>query len=90
MSADASASPPLDPAIRFRRALRLALAVAVGLCVELLSGSTLPFLAPLLLAAGFDAPANAIYAAYQTVCHQWAFRSFFLFAVLSAPLLVVG
>jgi uncharacterized membrane protein len=39
----------------------------------------LPFLAPVLLAAGFDGPANAIYAAYQLVCHQWASRSFFLF-----------
>jgi uncharacterized membrane protein len=39
----------------------------------------LPFLAPVLLAAGFDGPANAIYAAYSLVCHQWAFRSYFLF-----------
>jgi uncharacterized membrane protein len=49
-------------------AVNLAVAVFVGL----------PFLAPLLLAAGYDGPANAIYAAYQVVCHQWAFRSFFL------------
>jgi uncharacterized membrane protein len=39
----------------------------------------LPFLAPVLLAFGQDGPANAIYAAYQLVCHQWAFRSYFLF-----------
>lgn len=39
----------------------------------------LPFLAPLLLAVGAAEPANAIYAAYQYVCHQWAFRSYFLF-----------
>jgi uncharacterized membrane protein len=39
----------------------------------------LPFLAPLLLAAGYLGPANAIYAAYSLVCHQWAFRSYFLF-----------
>jgi uncharacterized membrane protein len=38
----------------------------------------LPVLAPLLLAAGLDAPARAIYAAYDAVCHQWAFRSYFL------------
>ncbi len=50
-------------------AANLAAAVFVGL----------PFLAPILLAAGYDGPANAIYAAYQVVCHQWAFRSFFLF-----------
>ena len=39
----------------------------------------LPFLAPLLLSFGYDGPASAIYAAYQLVCHQWAFRSYFLF-----------
>ena len=39
----------------------------------------LPFLAPVLLAAGFHDAANAIYAAYSLVCHQWAFRSYFLF-----------
>lgn len=39
----------------------------------------LPFLAPVLLALGFPDAANSIYAAYQHVCHQWAFRSFFLF-----------
>lgn len=39
----------------------------------------LPFLAPLLLAAGRPELAAPIYAAYQYVCHQWAFRSYFLF-----------
>ena len=39
----------------------------------------LPFLAPVLLALGYAEPANAIYAAYAVVCHQWAFRSYFLF-----------
>jgi uncharacterized membrane protein len=50
-------------------ATNLAVAVFVGL----------PILAPILLALGFDGPANQIYAAYQFVCHQWGFRSFFLF-----------
>ena len=50
-------------------ATNLAVAVFVGL----------PFLAPILLALGYDGPAGQIYAAYQMVCHQWAFRSFFLF-----------
>jgi uncharacterized membrane protein len=49
----------------------------VNLVVAIFVG--LPFLAPVLLALGFDGPANEIYAAYQLVCHQWAFRSFFLF-----------
>jgi len=50
---------------------------AVNVVVALFVG--LPFLAPVLSAFGFDAPANAIYAWYQLVCHQWAFRSYFLF-----------
>jgi uncharacterized membrane protein len=51
--------------------------LAVNLLVAIFVG--LPFVAPILLAVGQDAAANAIYAAYQVVCHQWAFRSFFLF-----------
>jgi uncharacterized membrane protein len=39
----------------------------------------LPFLAPALLAAGYTGTANVIYALYRAVCHQWAFRSYFLF-----------
>jgi uncharacterized membrane protein len=36
--------------------------------------------APLLAAGGWRATANALYAAYHLTCHQWAFRSWFLFA----------
>jgi uncharacterized membrane protein len=36
-------------------------------------------LAPLLGLAGWGGAAQAIYAAYHLTCHQWAFRSFFLF-----------
>ncbi|MFN8636862.1 MAG: DUF2085 domain-containing protein [Chloroflexota bacterium] len=50
---------------------------AANLVVAVFVG--LPFLAPVLMAVGFVGAANAIYAAYQVVCHQWAFRSFFLF-----------
>ena len=35
--------------------------------------------APLLAAAGWRIPADALYAAYHFTCHQWAFRSFFFF-----------
>ena len=49
-------------------AANVTLAVFVGL----------PFLAPVLLALGYDRLANLIYVAYQSVCHQWAFRSYFL------------
>jgi uncharacterized membrane protein len=39
----------------------------------------IPFLAPVLMKAGVVAPAKVIYKAYSYVCHQFAFRSFFLF-----------
>jgi uncharacterized membrane protein len=39
----------------------------------------IPFLAPTLMKAGADAPAGVIYKAYSFVCHQLAFRSWFLF-----------
>lgn len=39
----------------------------------------LPFLAPALMKAGLTAPAKAIYTAYSPLCHQFAFRSWFLF-----------
>ena len=52
--------------------------VAVGLFVGL------PFLAPILLARGQTEAANIIYAAFRFVCHQWAFRSYFLFGARPA------
>jgi len=39
----------------------------------------LPFLAPTLMKLGAEAPAQAIYRIYKPLCHQFAFRSFFLF-----------
>lgn len=39
----------------------------------------LPFLAPVLMKAGVEAPARAIYTVYSPLCHQFGFRSFFLF-----------
>ena len=39
----------------------------------------LPFLAPTLLLLGQAEAANLLYAAYRNVCHQWSFRSYFLF-----------
>jgi uncharacterized membrane protein len=38
----------------------------------------LPFLAPVLMAAGVEPPARLIYRTYSLVCHQLAYRSFFL------------
>jgi len=39
----------------------------------------LPFLAPVFMERGMEAPAALIYRLYGAVCHQFAFRSFFLF-----------
>jgi uncharacterized membrane protein len=39
----------------------------------------LPFAAPTLMAAGLRGPGQVIYTLYSPFCHQFAFRSFFLF-----------
>ena len=39
----------------------------------------LPFLAPGFKNAGMNGAAELIYRIYRPLCHQWAFRSFFLF-----------
>ena len=39
----------------------------------------LPFLAPTLMKVDATAPARLIYSIYSPLCHQFAFRSFFLF-----------
>lgn len=39
----------------------------------------LTFLAPVLMHWGWEVPAKAIYIAYRPMCHQFAFRSWFLF-----------
>lgn len=39
----------------------------------------LPVLAPVLMKAGAPLPANVIYTIYKPLCHQFGFRSFFLF-----------
>ena len=39
----------------------------------------LPILAPVLMKAGVTLPANVIYMIYKPLCHQFGFRSFFLF-----------
>jgi uncharacterized membrane protein len=69
----ASGSATVTLLMAVRRHWLLAVNVTVAMFVGL------PFLAPVLLALGYDGPATAIYAAYQLVCHQWAFRSYFLF-----------
>jgi len=37
------------------------------------------FLAPVMMKAGWETPANWVYKGYSLVCHQLGFRSFFLF-----------
>ena len=38
-----------------------------------------PFLAPVFKKTGWNGPAEVVYKIYSPLCHQWAFRSFFLF-----------
>ncbi len=38
----------------------------------------LPLLAPILMANGYDMPANLIYSVYQMLCHQLPSRSYFI------------
>jgi len=38
-----------------------------------------PFLAPILMHAGMEGPARLIYLAYQPLCHQLPYRSWYLF-----------
>jgi uncharacterized membrane protein len=49
----------------------------INLFIFLYAG--LPFLAPVLMKANIIAPAKVIYAIYSPLCHQLAFRSWFLF-----------
>ena len=39
----------------------------------------LPFIAPTLMHFGLTGPGRAIYTVYSPMCHQFAFRSFFLY-----------
>ena len=47
--------------------------------IFLLLYAGLPFLAPVLMRSGATLPANIIYRIYSPMCHQLAFRSWFLF-----------
>jgi uncharacterized membrane protein len=39
----------------------------------------IPFLAPVFKKVGWNGPAEVVYKIYSPLCHQWAFRSLFLF-----------
>jgi uncharacterized membrane protein len=39
----------------------------------------IPFTAPVFKKVGWEGPAQVVYKIYSPLCHQWAFRSFFLF-----------
>jgi uncharacterized membrane protein len=39
----------------------------------------LPFLAPVMMKSGATAPARVIYSIYSPLCHQFGFRSFYLY-----------
>jgi uncharacterized membrane protein len=44
------------------------------------------FAAPVLAASGLQPAADWLYAAYRFACHEWAFRSFFLFGASGWPI----
>jgi len=56
--------------------------LAINLAVLIYVG--LPFLAPVMMKAGWVAPATFIYRSYSLVCHNLAFRSWFLFGEQAA------
>jgi uncharacterized membrane protein len=41
--------------------------------------ATLPFVAPTMMKMGLTGPANVLYTMYSPMCHQFAFRSLFLY-----------
>jgi uncharacterized membrane protein len=44
----------------------------------------IPFVAPMLMKAGLETPSEAVYRVYSFVCHQLAYRSWFLFGEQAA------
>lgn len=58
----------------YLRLMLIAVAIFVGL----------PFAAPILMRAGLEGPGRVIYSMYSPLCHQFAFRSWFLFGEQSA------
>jgi uncharacterized membrane protein len=50
-----------------------------GVLVFLGLYATLPFVAPTLMKLGLEGPANILYTMYSPMCHQFAFRSVFLY-----------
>ena len=73
--------PPKEPALSALRSLASAgtkrwLMLLNGLAAGYLG---LAFVAPMLAAAGRPDLAGAIYALYGMFCHEWPFRSYFLF-----------
>lgn len=62
--------------LRYARWQRRWAEIAVGLLSMYVM---LPILAPTLMKLGATAPANVIYTIYSPLCHQFAFRSFFLY-----------
>lgn len=72
-----SESGKVDPVERVGRWLSKRYLILLNLILFLYAG--LPFLAPVLMNAGLPQLARPIYGLYGAVCHQLAFRSWFLF-----------
>jgi uncharacterized membrane protein len=86
MSASSTPSPVTLHVIRLIDELTLWATqhwLALGIVI-LFIFQALPWLAPVLMEAGFNTPAEWIYAVYAPTCHQLAYRSFFLFGAQPA------
>ena len=91
-SAEGLSDPPSSSAedgqtwgIRMNRGVRFfsrRWLAAFSLVVFVYAG--LPFMAPTLMKVGATGPARVIYTLYSPFCHQFAFRSFFLFGPQAA------
>jgi uncharacterized membrane protein len=62
---------------RFSLALTRHYMLFINILVAIYVG--MPFLAPVFLKVGLELPAKVIYTVYSPLCHQLAFRSWFLF-----------
>ncbi len=88
-TSDGASSPTAAPrqawGIRMNRGVRFFSRhwlAAFSLVVLVYAG--LPFMAPTLMKVGATGPARVIYTLYSPFCHQFAFRSFFLFGPQAA------
>jgi len=71
--------------LSFSRRWLMVVIVAVGIY------ATLPLATPVMMQVGLEGPARALYTLYAPFCHQFGFRSFFMFGEQAAyPRAITG